>query len=149
LRTNQSASEASVAVDKSGAKPPFVSPLELLTPSDRGTRRPAVSDSVPWRELHHPEQPTGAEVGLPADVEGDLARILARALVQQFRADVASTVSSSAAAAADPRQATPWANEEPIRDRRTSLARNRPGQNRRAMVGSPTGFDHSGRKSLT
>ena len=90
-----------MAVDKFRAKPPFVSPLEELTPSDSGTRGRAANDDRPWRELHHPEQPTGADVALPADVEGDLARILARALVQQFRADLALTGGSGAAANAD------------------------------------------------
>ena len=99
--------------------PTFVSPVEELTPSDSGTCGPAVTDGVPWRELHHPEQPTGADVGLPADVERDLARILARALVQQFRADMASQLSSVTAADADPCKSTPCTIEGPIgRDER-------------------------------
>ena len=91
-----------MAVDNIRSQAPVRQPLRRADAVGQRYPRSSRYRRRPWRELHHPEQPTGAEVGLPADVEGDLARILARALVQQFRADVASTVGSSAADADPP-----------------------------------------------
>ena len=58
----------------------------------RGPGRPksqAVTDGLARHESHCPDTLKDAEAVLPTDVERDLARTLARALVQQFMADAA------------------------------------------------------------
>jgi hypothetical protein len=62
--------------------------LEEPTPSKSGTRHPVVSEALSSRAFQPTEPLKNTDVGLPAEVEGDVARILARALVQQFRRDM-------------------------------------------------------------
>jgi hypothetical protein len=127
-------------------------PREILSDTNLHT------DTVARHDSGHSEALNAARVSLPADVELDLSRILARALVQQFRA-AEPPVESGTDAGTNPVQ---------VRARRTGaaggavtpispvarlrFARAGPGvATSRAfgagsMVGSPSGTHHRGRK---
>jgi hypothetical protein len=104
LGTNpiKSAWEASMALDSFRTKLPFISAAEGQKPWDDDTRGHVSVEGPARPSFQHSESPNDDDVRLPADVGRDLARILARALVQQFRADMALPVGSLAGADAGP-----------------------------------------------
>ena len=85
-----------------------------------GTDTTDTLDGVAWHDSERFQAPSEADSALPVEVERDLARILGRVLVEQFRRDAALPVVPDSQSDAVPVHTTNHSDGRPTRARTSS-----------------------------